>query len=183
MNKLAAIIGKAALVVKSARIDKSAECQVEIVARKSGLMSWLLSLLGIDATFTFRVFRDRIESEEGSLSGRINTVVPLAALDTYTHGFTKPITFLIMAFAMLVLSIAMFINSGALGTLFLILAVVFVVRFFLMQSLLLSFSTMGANGIVFVFKRSVIEGVNVDENLAKEVYELVKENYIAQVVD
>ena len=39
MNRLASILGKSALVVKRVAIDKSKECQIEIVARKSGLIS------------------------------------------------------------------------------------------------------------------------------------------------
>ena len=181
MNRLASILGKSALVVKRVAIDKSKECQIEIVARKSGLISWLLSLIGIDSTFTFRAYRDRLESEEGSFSGRINTLVPLSALDTFTYGFTKPVILLVFAIAFFVFAITPFSSSGFLGFVLLICSAVFAFLFYLRKSLLLNFTTSGANGIIFVFKRSVIEGVNVDENMAKEVSEIVKENYIAQV--
>lgn len=181
MHGLAAMLGKSALVVKKAVINESAECQVEIVARKSGLISWLLSLIGVDSTFTFRAYLDRLESEEGSLSGRLNTVIPLSALDTFTYGFTKPMQLLVGAIVLLVVGLASMANSAVIGFLLLIVAGVFAVLYYLRKSLVLNFSTNGANGILFVFKRSVIEGVNVDENFAKEVSVLVKKNYLAKV--
>ena len=85
------------------------------------------------------------------------------------------------AIAFFVFAIISFSTSGFLGFVLLICAAVFAFLFYLRKSLLLNFTTSGANGIIFVFKRSVIEGVNVDENMAKEVSEIVKENYIAQV--
>ena len=181
MHQLAMLLGKAALVVKSVKIDKTAEdCQVEIIARKAGLVSWLLSLIGIDSTFTFRAYKDRLESEEGSLSGQISTVIPLTALDTFTNGFTKPFQFVIGAIIALIMGFIMLGQNGFIGFILIIVAVVLGVLYYLRKSLMLIFSTQGANSIIFVFKRSIIEGVNVDESLAKEVADLVKENYIAQ---
>lgn len=180
MHSLARLLGKSALVVKEAKIDKSADCQVKIVARKAGLISWLLSLLGIDSTFTLLVYRDRLESEEGSLSGRINTTIPLVALDTFMSGFTKPVQLVVFAIVSFVAALGMFQNSAGFGVLLLLLAAVFAVLYYLRKSLLLNFSTNGGGGIILIFKRSVIEGVNVNEALAKEVTDLVKENYINQ---
>ena len=99
MHSLARLFGRSAMVVKSVQIDESKECQVKVVARKAGLISWVLSLLGIDSTFTLSVFAGRIESQEGSLSGCLKTVIPLPALDTYTNGFTKPVQWLAVAAA------------------------------------------------------------------------------------
>lgn len=181
MHWLSFIAGKTALVVKKVSIDESSsDCQVEIVARKSGLVSWLMSLVGIDSTFTFRVFRDRLEAEEGNLSGRINTIIPLSALDTFTYGFMKPIICLVLAVVLFIMALVMFSDSAALGFIFLIVAAVMGVLYYLRKSLILLFSTNGANGINFIFKRSLIEGVNVDENLSKRVYDIVKANYCAQ---
>ena len=150
-----------------------------VVARKAGLISWILSLLGIDSTFTLSVYADRIESEEGSLSGRLKTTVPLSALDTYTNGFTKPVQWLACAAVMLLL--AWFFGIGRTeGVPFLLVAVFFLVAYFLEKCLVLSFTTNGANGIYFFFKRSVIEGVNVDETMADRIADIVKRNYLAQ---
>ena len=182
MHGLANLFGRSALVVKQVSIDESAEMQVEIVARKAGLVSWVLSLLGIDSTFTLRVYADRLESTEGSLSGRIKTVIPMTAIDTYTCGFTKPIQLFVTAAIFVVLSLWLGINGapGMVVFFLLMFAIACFVAYFLRKCLILSFTTNGANGIFFLFKRSVIEGVNVDETLAENVAEIVKRDYIAQ---
>ncbi|MBR6022204.1 MAG: hypothetical protein IK066_07275 [Kiritimatiellae bacterium] len=182
MHNLARLLGRSALVVKEVRIDESAECQVKVVARKGGLISWLLSLLRINSTFTLSVFADRIESEEGSFSGLVKTVVPLSALDTYTSGFTKPAILLVLAVLLVGASVwaAAADVPGYLAGIFLLVALLFVLRYFLRKCLLLSFTTNGANGILFLFKRSVIEGVDVDEALADRIANIVKRNYLAQ---
>ena len=182
MHNIARLFGRSAMVVKEVKVNESAECQVKVVARKPGFWSFVLSFMGIDSTFTLMVFRDRLESMEGSLSGRIKTVVPLTALDTYTTGFTKP--FILLVFAVLFVIFALYGSfmglPGAVVFILLTLAIVFCVLFYLRKCLVLIFTTNGANGIYFLFKRSVIEGVNVDETLAEQIGELVKRNYIEQ---
>ena len=185
MHSFAKMLGKAAMVVKEARIDENAECQVRIVARKSGFWAWLMSVLGIDSTFTLEVYRDRIESEEGSLCGRIKSVLPLSALDTYTSGYTKPFAYLvigvILAVEGLVGCFASKGSSGAISMGVLLAGIGCLAVYALLKTLMLSFTTIGANGIYFLFKRSIIEGVPVDENFAVTVCEIVKANYLKQV--
>jgi len=180
MHNLAKLIGKSALVVKSVRVDENADCQVMLVARKAGLAAWFLALLGIDSTFTLNIFRDRIESIEGTLSGRIKTVIPLTALDTYTSGFTKPVMYIVQGFIALILSFYFLSQSTGLGLAVLVIALVLFVLYYLRKCLILSFTTAGANGIFFLYKRSVVEGIDVNENFAERVSDLVKRNYIMQ---
>ena len=183
MHNLARLFGRSALVVKEVYVNEAEDMQVKIVARKAGLVSWILSLLGIDSTFTLWIYKNRIESMEGSLSGRIKTVVPLTSLDTYTCGFTKPVQLLVFAVFFICLALFQCFARASGGFVFvtLLLAVCFFVAYFLMKCLLLSFTTNGGNGIIFLFKRSVIEGVNVDESFAERVGEIVKQNYVEQV--
>ena len=184
MHKLAKSLGKQAYVVKQAKIDETNNCQVLIVARKPGFWSWVLSLLGVDSTFTMRVYRDRLESEEGSLSGRMRTVIPLAALDTYTCGFLKPAILVFMGFAAIGGGIGMAAADapGFPVTIAFLAGIGCFVKYFFFKCLVLDFTTIGANGIYFLFKRSVIEGINVDEKFAATIGELVKKNYLEQVV-
>lgn len=183
MHSLARLFGRSALVVKEVQIDENATQQVKIVARKAGLVSWLLSLMGIDSTFALYVYGDRLESTEGSLSGRLKTVIPMTAIDTYTSGFTKPIQWLVIGVIFLVFALYMCFASAPGGLVFVLLtlAAICLLAYFLMKCLVLGFSTNGGSGIFFLFKRSVIEGVNVDEALAERVAEIVKRDYIAQV--
>jgi len=172
-----------ALVAKAIHIDESQDCQVNIVARKSGLISFILALFGIDSTFTLQVYADRVESQEGSLSGRIKTTIPLVALDTFTGGYTRPFYLLVLAVVFVVSGFFLGFTKNLPGIvvfLFIVFAGVCVLFYFLKKCLLLCFTTNGANGISLVLKRSVIEGVNVDEALADRIGELVKQDYIVQ---
>ena len=179
MHNLARLFGRSAMVVKSVQIDEAQECQVKVVARKAGLISWVLSLLGIDSTFTLSVYADRIESQEGSLSGRLKTVIPLSALDTYMNGFTKPVQWLASGGVLLLL--ACFLDlGGSWRSTCAAFAIICFIAYFLEKCLVLSFTTNGSNGIYFLFKRSIIEGVNVDEALADRIADIVKRNYLAQ---
>lgn len=182
MNKIAIMLVRSALVVKEVKIDESAEMQVKIVGRKAGLISWLLSLLGIDSTFTLCVYSDRLESREGSLSGMLKTVIPLSSIDTYTTGFAKPFICLVFGIAFLVMTIFGWITTGSFagGFAFLIFSVVALIMYVHQKCLVLNFTTKGGNGMCFLFKHSVIEGVNVDEAFAERVGEIVKQNYVGQ---
>jgi hypothetical protein len=108
----------------------------------------------------------------------------MTAIDTYTCGYTKPIQLFVTAAILVVLTLWLGINGvpGLVVFFLLMIAVVCVVAYFLRKCLMLCFTTNGANGIFFLFKRSVIEGVNVDETLAEKVAEIVKKDYIAQTV-
>ena len=107
----------------------------------------------------------------------------MASLDTYTCGFTKPIQFFAIAAVFIVLVIVSCFQGMSGGVVFFMLAVAVgcLVAYFLMKCLVLSLTTNGANGIFFLFKRSVIEGVNVDEAFAERVGEIIKNNYLEQV--
>ena len=97
MHSLALSLGERALVLKEFSIDENATtgAQVRIVARKEGLIAWLLTLMGIDVTTIFEVYSNRIEFSRGSLSGKLCNVIPLSALSVGTTGYTKPIIFLV----------------------------------------------------------------------------------------
>lgn len=181
MHGFARLMGASALVVKEARIDESAEHSVHIVGRKAGLASWLMAQMGIDSTFTLDVYSGYIESSEGSLSGRLHTVIPFSAMDTATYGFTKPFPLILLGFGFLAMSFGMLAaRVGFMSLFFLLIAGCMFVGYFLKKSLVLYFSTVGANVILFPFKRSIIEGVNVDEAFAKRVSDIVKNHYLAK---
>lgn len=182
MHSLARILGKSALVVKEVQLDETAEQQLKIVARKAGVISWILSLVGIDSTFTLLIYKDRLESVEGSLSGHIRTIIPMTALDTYMCGFTKPIQNLVIAVVLVIFALVSSFNGmpGFVVFIMLAIAVGSCIAYYLGKCLLLNFTTNGANGILFLFKRSVIEGVNIDETFSERVCEMVKLDYIEQ---
>lgn len=182
MNKMAMMLAKSALVVKEVKIDESAELQVKMVGRKAGFVSWLMSLFGIDSSFTLCVYSDRIESMEGSLSGMLKTTMPLSSIDTYTTGIAKPFACLMIGIVFFVLAVLGWIGAGSFagGISFFIFAVVALIIYVGQKCLVLNFTSNGGNAIFFLFKRSLVNGIAVDETLAERVGEIVNKNRIAQ---
>ena len=158
MHSLAVTLGRQALVLKQFTINPEGEKYVHIVARKAGLFSWLLTLLGVDATTDFRVYSNRIE--------RIQTVLPLKSISIASCGFMKPILFLALAIICIPLAV---VTMG----LSLILTVLFLICYYLNKNLLISVVSNSSYPIVICFKRSVIEGVKVEYDQAQQVIQII----------
>ena len=173
MHSLAMALGQSALVLKEFSVNREGPEYVRIVARKSGLISWFLTILGVDATTTFRVYADRIEFQEGSLSGQVCTTMPLRSLSITTCGYTKP--FILMVLAVLFVIAAVFTFG-----LSLILAALCILFYFLNKSMLISVVSNSGWSAGVCFKRSVIEGVKVEYAQAQEVIDIVNQLTMAQ---
>ena len=158
--------GAAALVIKEARINENGPLYVKIKGRKSGLIAWILSLLGIDATTTLEVYGDRMEFTEGSLYGRLIQMIPLSAVCNVITGYLKPFTYLIIALICIPLAIPTFGIS-------LILTAVFGILYFLRKSVLISIIPNSGHGPAICFKRSVIENVNIEEGDAYRIIAII----------
>lgn len=68
------------MVVKEVSIKDEGDMRVHIVARKAGLVSFILSALGIDSTTTFDLFIDRLMFSEGSIFGQMKTCIRMEVL-------------------------------------------------------------------------------------------------------
>ena len=163
MKGLSMASGAAALVIKEAKINEDGPLYVKISGRKPGFIAWFLSLIGIDSTTTLEVYDNRIEFTEGSLSGRFITMIPLNTLCNVSTGYLKPFSYLILALICIPLAIVTLGIS-------LILTIVFGMAYFLQKSVLISIIPNSGRGAAISFKRSIIEGVNLDE---KEAYRII----------
>ena len=183
MHGMAVALGEQALVLKEFVINENAgnEAQVRIVARKEGLMAWLLTLLGIDVTTVFEVYSNRIEFSHGSLSGKLCNVMPLSALSFGRTGYTKPILLLFWAAVFLIGGIVLAVKEGVLFfVLGLIVAIFFFIFYFLKKTLLIAAVSHSGLTAGFAFKRSVVEGVKVDYEQALQVIAIINRNIIKQ---
>ncbi len=199
MFNLAALIGPAALATKEFTVHPQGSAgglYVRIVGRKSGLLAWLLSLLRIDSTTVFEVYQDRIVFKSANLSGATNTTIPLASVCLTASGFFKPVLYIVVA-----MSIGI---PSALGLFFSLLAgmatrssdvmstlgcmhlfalgfcAVLVWLYFLRKTLLVSIQAHSGTLIAIAFKRSVMEGVSVEEEDAERVISLVNQLLLGQ---
>jgi hypothetical protein len=137
---------------------------VRITGREGGVISFLLSLVGIDPTVSLIVDKDNVRFESGSWSGFVMYVTPLEKLCTGGYGYAKP-----WKTALLI---------AMLGTFTVYLAPIFwigaIVYYFLNKQLMLALYDIGGRAYELDFKRSVIEGIKVDENEAARVIRIIE---------
>jgi len=154
----------------------SGETLVEIKGRQDGLISWLLSLLGIEPTISLRVTRKNIEFSQGSLAGFTRRIVPVANVCSTLYGFTKPWqTAAVIAVLGVMIGSGVASQSAALGALLMLIGVVIAgVYYFLNKVLTLGFVETSGVLNAIQFKRSVIENKKLDESDAAQVIALIQ---------
>lgn len=167
---------------------------IEIEGRKPGVIAFLLTLVGIDATTSLLVTPRDIRFRKGSLYGEITSMMPLTAVASAHAGFAKPIGLLIAAGVVMLaaLGAAAGIGSGAgfdhrggggsagaaIAILGFIVVIVLVVAYFLSRKMAVFVESSGGATFGLIFKRSVIEGVPVDIDKVKAVVDIIREMVI-----
>ena len=189
MSAFASMAAGAALVAKEIKVNKTGPQYVHIVARKSGLLAFLLAAIGIDTTTKFDVYADRVEFNKGSLSGYVKTTMPLSSLSVITGGFVKPIFKLIIGLVMVVWGFCSIVGGlnqyeGALlvtiGFMTLIIGLILIVYYFLSKTLLIQVAASSGWVAVILLKRSVIEGVAITPETADTIVDMVTQLTMAQ---
>lgn len=176
MHGIAMAASRGALVLQELVINEEGPRYLHMVGRKSGLIAYLLSLIGIDPTTTMDVIGNKIELEEGSLSGKVKHLVPLSSICNLGAGYYKPFILVVSAIVLLVLSLVLSFSGGVPGGIVFLLfaaAIGCAVAYYLKKTLVL-FALPGSGfGPIISFKRSVIEGVDIDESQAKRIIVLL----------
>ena len=141
---------------------------IQIEGRAGGLLSWLLSLLEISPTVSLQINAEQIRFSEGSLAGTANRIIPLKSVCSTYYGYVKPWK------EALVLGIVLAVPTFGIGV---ILAIIY---YYLNKHMSVGF--VEDSGVVnsIAFKRSVIEGIKVDEESARQVAELAEKLIKAQ---
>ena len=150
-------IGGAALALKSWRVDATMGT-VHIVGRTAGLFGWLLSMIGVDANTELIVSGNHVTFRAASLFGELTTLCPMGRVASVRCGYAKPVQYLLLA---------------ALTAMTIVLPVIFIIAYFLEKRVVVLVETTGGTWFGLAFKRSVIEGVQVDVDKAREVVEVI----------
>lgn len=165
-----------AMVVKSWKVTSHpapGEPNVAIVARDSGLMSYVLSMVGIDATATLQISSRHVFYEEGSLAGFTRRFVPLEHVAHTFYARVKPwkATGILIA-----LSIGLGgMVSGAFGMLVLLVGIALSLLFyFLHRPLTIGVMDLSGTPTGLTFGRSLLEGQEVDEKAAENVMRIIE---------
>jgi hypothetical protein len=163
-----------ALVIKewnATRTPAADGVYVRIVGREAGLLSWFLSLVKVDPITTIIVTKDLVMFEKGSLAGFSKRVIPVRSICSAYYGYSKPWQ---VALALAVIIIGVLSSWQPLVGLLLGL-IVGGAYYFLNKTLSLGFIENSGVGSGIEFKRSLIEGQNINEIQAKEVIDVVRE--------
>ena len=178
-----------ALVLKKFEVHQDPQDKEYVVVhgRQAGLFAYLLSLIGIDPTTIFRCSTERIEVSVGSFFGQTKMTIPLAAVTGIQAGYTKskPLLFGSISFSVaglfyFFLSSVMGGGYAFMGLLFILIGTVLAVLYVLGKQMSLYVLNGGDKVWGLDFRRSVIEGVNVDLDKVDETVALINRLVLAQ---
>lgn len=162
-----------ALVLRKFDIKKTPKSEtddiINISGRASGLWSWLLTVVGIEAETTIKVTGREITFKSTSLFGQQHAIVALTSISSVHCGYLKPISFLIVAGVCALLGLSAWISGGGFSSFIagLFVGTIFAVLYWLLKKVEILVHTRGSLPLGLVFKRSVIENVPVDIERAK----------------
>lgn len=153
-----------ALVIKEWKINESArgqEPKVMIKGRQEGVISFCFSLIGIDPTVTMTVDEHNVCYQEGSWAGQRRWVIPVANVTSGYFGYTKPWQTALLLTAVF---LPVFFAGLVIGPLY----------YFFNKQLELGFCEASGRTFPFAFKRSFIEGKNIDEKEGQRILALIQ---------
>jgi hypothetical protein len=156
---------------------------LDLEGRAPGMLSFVLSVLGIDPTLSLRCFSDRVEVVEAGLQGRETVVIPLQKVSSIIGGHSRSLGSLVAAGVFGLLGVlAMFasvVGSGEMGgaviggVFWFVLAAIALVRFFLSRSMVLAVQNGGDKSFGLRFGQGVIEGVDVNPARVQQAVEML----------
>lgn len=132
-----------------------------LIGREAGLLAWLLSVLGIDATTEIEIKENVVVFSKGSLEGTEKRVIPLPSVCSAYYGFKKPWK---EALVITILLTPVFFIGLLLGPLY----------YFLNKTLTVGIVEHSSWIGGFAFKRSVIEGKSISEQDAWAVIQVIR---------
>ena len=160
MHTLATFLGPAALATKEFRSSTNPEdgVYVKIVGRKSGIIDWVLSLIGVDSTTTFEVMRDHIRFTTANFSGAMTTFIPMHSIANTSTGYFKPVLYLIIG----IITLPVFF-----------VGLIPIIYYFLHKTLMISTQDNSGFATLIAFKPSVIEGLKIGPKDAQKVVGII----------
>lgn len=147
---------------------------VHIRGRQGGVIAFILALFGIDPKFSLTVDTRSVCFEEGALDGFKRSIVPQDRIASASLGYAKPWKGCMIASG-ISLALPFVLNPAwdgiILGIIGLIAAFLY---YFLHKVLFLAVNDNGGTSYRFEFKRSVIEGQNIDEKAAERIVAIIE---------
>ncbi|MDD5258357.1 MAG: hypothetical protein PHD29_00095 [bacterium] len=173
---------------------------IEIKGRHPGIFSWLLTLLKFDMVTQLLVTNKEISFKSKSFFCEVNHVVSLKSVASASCGFIKPVQFIIIGPIIAILSIGYnlfqryyniytmqidllsnwhrIIFTDIIPLIGWVLCLAMIVKYFLTKTIAISIETNGGMRFGLSFKRSVIEKIPMDIEIARKAIELLGERIV-----
>ncbi len=172
-------------VLQKFKIHKSANGTplIRVVGRAQGLISFVLTILGLSDQTHFELYEDRIFYRSNSLSLQIVNTVMLDHVNYTICTLYQPIWTLIIGGFLLIASFFSLLAVAFVGSLpafvFGMLAVFSAYFFWTNRFLVMGIRTSSGDTLGIVFKRSIIENIEVDFGKVRKAMRLVDEKILA----
>ncbi|MCH1537072.1 MAG: hypothetical protein L7S48_01500, partial [Candidatus Poseidonia sp.] len=157
------------LVLRRFQIDETGTsgANVWIEARQSGIINFLLTIVGLDPNSSLKVTRGSISFRNSSVFGSSQVSTPLANIGAFVGGYKKPFLALVSAVLFFLTGFASLAAAGDDGGImifffFAFLSLVCLIYYYLRKTMFMGFETSGGGTYGFAFQASVLEGVGVD---------------------
>lgn len=140
---------------------------ISITGRQGGLIAWILALLKIDPTTSIKVSPDRVQFSSASLSGTEFRMIPILSVCSTYYGYHKPwkaALGIAVFFGFIGAVISDVMQSAAPAIILLLMGIgLAFLYYFLSRTLTLGF--VEHSGVIsgIRFKRSIIEGVEINQ--------------------
>jgi hypothetical protein len=141
---------------------------VHITGRKGGLVSWFLSLVGVDPTVSFIIDRGNVRFKVGSWTGYNSVVTPIANLCSGHYGYSKPVW---GAAFWAIAGLALLLPTLGLSFILILGAIVY---YLLNKTTELGVTYVSGDHNEFAFKRSVIEGRQIDALATEKIVAIIE---------
>ena len=153
-------------ILKTFQIDQTGTtgAHLFIEARQPGIIAFILNLIGLDPTAQLKVTKGAVSFRSTSLSGMTETSTSLTQIGSFQGGYSKPISYLILAAFFMITGIVLDIILGDFFVIWfaLIISLVCLVAYALQKNLAFGFETSGGAYYGMSFKRGVLNNVSVD---------------------
>lgn len=155
---------------------------IEIIGRPAGVISWLLTVLRMEATTTFMLTSDRLTYRGTSFRGEHRTVLPLSSIESTSCGYSKPIGWVVAGVLAIIIGLVFDRPDVQAESIIKIVAIVsgalFIINYFFSKKMYMTVSA-GQATVSISFKKSVIENVPVTLERAMEAISVLNDKAVA----
>jgi hypothetical protein len=152
---------------------------IAIRGRAPGLFSWIMSLLGVERGVRMVAIGQHIRFQEGDLGGSATRIIHLDKICSTYYGYKKPWAeaFAIILFAGVPLAmLGALLPFSAIGAILGFGVGLGIAAIYYALNKRMSIGLVEMSGVVneIVFKRSVLEGINLDEQSSSQASDVIQ---------